>query len=253
MRAGVALGGLVSPVLFSLCVNDIPTPSRHVELAQCADDMALIATSRDPSLLVGYLEAYLGRLELWLRNWRIAINVSNSTAVLFAKAARRVRQPRPVQYLGEPIEWVQTARYLGVTLDTRLTWSAHVNQVRKRTAQRLSMLGPLLNRRSGLSIRNGVLLYKQLIRPMMDYACPIWKSAARSQVQMLRVLQYKCLRIATNAPWYAGNRQIHEDLGIPFFADHIRALTKGLDSKLADAGNPLVRQMGRHLRRPRAD
>jgi hypothetical protein len=121
MLAGVGQGGLVFPVLFSLYVNDIPTPSRHVALAQYADDTALIATSRDLYLLVGYLEAYLGRLELWLRNWRIAINVSNSTAVFFAKAARRVRQPRPVQFLGEPIQWVQTARYLGVTLDTRLT------------------------------------------------------------------------------------------------------------------------------------
>jgi hypothetical protein len=34
MRAGVAQGGTVSPVLFSLYVNDIPTPSRHVELTQ---------------------------------------------------------------------------------------------------------------------------------------------------------------------------------------------------------------------------
>jgi hypothetical protein len=94
-------------------VNEIPTPSRQVELAQCADGTALIATSRDPSLLVGYLEAYHGRLELWLRNRRIAINVSKSTAVLFAKNARSARQPRPVQFLGELIQWVQTARYLG--------------------------------------------------------------------------------------------------------------------------------------------
>jgi hypothetical protein len=42
MRAGVAQGGLVSPVLFSLYVNDMPTPSRHVELALYADDTALI-------------------------------------------------------------------------------------------------------------------------------------------------------------------------------------------------------------------
>jgi hypothetical protein len=183
MRAGVAQGGLVSPVLFSLCVNDIPIPSGHVELAQYADDTAVVATSRDPSLLVGYLEANLDRLELWLRNWKIAINVSKSTAVLFAKAARLVRQPRPVQFLGEPIEWVQRARCLGVTLDTRLTWSAHVDRVRKRAAERLGVLGPFLNRRSGLSIRNGVLLYKQLIHPTMDYACPIWRSAARSHIQ----------------------------------------------------------------------
>jgi hypothetical protein len=43
----------------------------------------------------------------------------------------------------------------------------------KKAAQRLGVLGPLLNRRNGLSVRNGVLLYKQLIGPMMDYACPI--------------------------------------------------------------------------------
>jgi hypothetical protein len=81
------------------------------------------------------------------------------------------------------------------------------------------MLGPLLNRRSGLSVRNGVLLYKQLIRPMMDYACPIWTFAARNKFEKLQVLQAKCLSIATYAPWYGGTRQIHEDLWNPFFAD----------------------------------
>jgi hypothetical protein len=34
------------------------------------------------------------------------------------------------------------------------------------------MLGPLLNRKSDLYVRNGVLLYMQLIRPLMNYACP---------------------------------------------------------------------------------
>jgi hypothetical protein len=112
---------------------------------------------------------------------------------------------------------------------------------------------PLLNRKSGLSVRKGVLLYKQLIRLMMDYVCPIWRSAARNHVRKLQVLQSKCLRIATNAPWYVNNRQIHEDMGIPVFADHIRALTESLYSKFADAGNPLIRQPGWHLCRPRAD
>jgi hypothetical protein len=93
----------------------------------------------------------------------------------------------------------------------------------------------------------------RLTRPMMDYACPIWRSAARSHFRKLQVLQSKCLRIATNAALYVSNRQIHENLGIPFFADHIRALTESFDSKLADAGNPLVRQIRRHLCRPRTD
>jgi hypothetical protein len=135
-----------------------------------------------------------------------------------------------VQFLGEPVEWVETKRFLEVTLDTQLTWSAHVNQVGKKAAQRLGVLGPLLNRRSGRSVRNGVLLYKQRTRPMMDYACPIWRSAARSNVRKLQVLQSKCLRIATDARWYVSNRQIHDDLWIPFFADHVEALTESFDS-----------------------
>jgi len=122
-----------------------------------------------------------------------------------------------------------------------------IDQVRKRTAQRMGMLGLLLNRKSDLSDRNGVLLYKQLIRPLMVYACPAWRSAARSHVRKLQVLQSKCFRLANGAPWYVSNRQIHEALGVPLFADHIRALTESFDSKLSDVGNPLVRQLGRYL------
>jgi hypothetical protein len=110
------------------------------------------------------------------------------------------------------------------------------------------MLGPLLNRKSDLSVRNGVLLHKQLIRPMMDYVCLAWRSTARTNCRRLQVLQSKCLHLATGAPWYVSNRQIHEDLGVPLFAEHIRPLTVSFDSKLADVGNPLVRQLGRYLR-----
>jgi hypothetical protein len=144
---------------------------------------------------------------------------SHSTSQVLTNT-RCIQTPRPVQLFGEPIQWVDTARYL----DARLTWSAHVNQVGRKAAQRLGVLGLLLNRRSGLSIKNGVLLYKQLVRPITDYASPIWRSAAHTHIRKLHLLQSKCLRIATNALWYVSNRPIHDDLGISFFADHFREL-----------------------------
>jgi hypothetical protein len=152
----------------------------HVELALYADNTAIIAASRKPTLFVSYQQSYLNDLQRWLSEWRIVINVSKSTAIIFARAP-------PVTLFGEPIQWVDTTRYLGITLDTRLTWSPHIVQVRKRTAQRMGMLGPLLNRKSDLSVRNGVLLYKQLIRPMIDYVCPAWRSDDRTHVWRLRV------------------------------------------------------------------
>jgi hypothetical protein len=94
--------------------------SHHDELALYADDMAIIAKSRKPTLLVSYLESYLNDLKRWLSEWRIAINVSKSTAIIFVSAGRRFIQPRPVTFFEDPIQGVDTTRYLRVNLDTRL-------------------------------------------------------------------------------------------------------------------------------------
>ena len=104
-----------------------PTHSHHVELALYADDTAIIDTSRNPTLLVRYLESYLNDLQRWLSDWRIDINVTKSPEIIFARAGRRFIQPRPLTLFDEPIELVETTCYLGVTIDTRLTWSPHID------------------------------------------------------------------------------------------------------------------------------
>jgi hypothetical protein len=117
--------------------------------------------------------------------------------------------------------------------------------VEKESGIETGSAGNSPNRRSSFFIRNGVLLYKQRIRPMMDYSCPVWKSAAHCHIRKLQVLQSMCLCIAINATWHIGNQQIHEDLGVPFFTEHVRSLSERFNfSKLADAGNPLVMQLG---------
>jgi hypothetical protein len=166
----------------------MPTTSHQIELALYTDDTVVIATSSKPTLLVSYLESYLSEVQRWLSEWRMAIKVSKSFAMIFARAGRRFIQPRSLTLFGETMQWVDTNRCPGVTLDKRLTWSPHIDQFRKRPSQRMGLLGPLLNRKSELSIRNGVLLYMQLIRIVMEYACPGWRSAARSHVRRLQVV-----------------------------------------------------------------
>jgi hypothetical protein len=156
MRAGVAQGGMITPFLVSLYVNDIPSPSHHVELVKYADDTDFTATSLNPTLLVSYLESYFNDLQQWLCQWRIAINISKRTAKIFARAGRRFIQPRPVTLFGEPMQWADTTLYLWVTINTLLNWSPDIDQVRKNSAQRKGMLGPLHNRKSDLAVRNGV-------------------------------------------------------------------------------------------------
>jgi hypothetical protein len=71
-----------------------------------------------------------------------------------------------------------------------------------------------------------MLLCRQLVHPSMDQVHPVCRSTAHFRIMMLQVLYSRCLRITTNAPWYFGNRQIRDDLEVPYF-----------ESKLADVGN----------------
>jgi hypothetical protein len=61
LRAGEAQVGLIFRLLQS--VNDMLSPSHHVELAFYADDTAIIAISHKPTLLVSYLESYLSDIQ----------------------------------------------------------------------------------------------------------------------------------------------------------------------------------------------
>jgi hypothetical protein len=83
------------------------------------EEMDLLATSCSPSLLLNNMETYICRMQHWLWDWRISINVSKITAMLFT--TRRIQRPRPIQFLGGPIACVERARYVGVILDTRFT------------------------------------------------------------------------------------------------------------------------------------
>jgi hypothetical protein len=129
MRAGVAQGGLVSHVLFSLYVNDMHTPSRHVDLALNAGDKTLTAISHSPWLLVGYPEIHLS---IMITDYDTEGLLSTSRkAVLLAKTTICVQRPKQVHFFGE-LTIIETARNHGVTLDTR----SDVNQTGRRTAQR---------------------------------------------------------------------------------------------------------------------
>ena len=76
---------------------------------------------------------------------------------------------------------------------------------------------------------------------------PVWRHVAPTHLKSLQVIQSKCLRSATGAPWYVSNLQIHSDLGVPYLAEHIRSIAQSLYSTFPDAENPLVRQLGRYL------
>jgi hypothetical protein len=93
MQTGIAEGVIISSDLFSLYVDNMPSPSLHFELALYMDNTAVIETSCQPALLVKYLETYLIDLNRWLSEWKIIINVLKPFAMLFTKAGSHIPNP----------------------------------------------------------------------------------------------------------------------------------------------------------------
>nr|CAD7434834.1 unnamed protein product [Timema monikensis] len=113
--------------------------------------------------------------------------------------------------------------------------------------------------RSALSTRNGLTLYKQLLRPILDYACPAWGHLADTYMRRMQAFQSVCLRIIVGAPWYVRNETLHRDLDMPTIKDHFRKLAQSFYARLPGATNPLIQGLGNYVidpggchRRPKA-
>ncbi|GFT60396.1 RNA-directed DNA polymerase from mobile element jockey [Trichonephila clavipes] len=226
IRSGLPQGSLSSPLLFTLYVNDIPqTDSSH--LAMFADDTAVISQNKRFSVVISNLQHYVSSLELWLNDWKIKVNASKSACLMFTRRSRLPVGLTPVTIFGQPVPWVNVAKYLGLFLDAKLTFAYHIEQTRKKALAVHAMLKRLISRRSKLAIRHKVLLYKSIIRPVMCYGSQIFGSAGMCHLKKLHTLTNSFLRQIVNAPWFIRNEVIYRDLKIKPFLPHIKDLSKG--------------------------
>ncbi|GFX42049.1 RNA-directed DNA polymerase from mobile element jockey [Trichonephila clavipes] len=231
IRSGLPQGSLSSPLLFTLYVNDIPqTDSSH--LAMFADDTAVISQNKRFSVVISNLQHYISSLELWLNDWKIKVNASKSACLMFTRRSRLPVGLTPVTIFGQPVPWVNVARYLGLFLDAKLTFAYHIEQTRKKALAVHAMLKRLISRRSKLAIRHKVLLYKSIIRPVMCYGSQIFGSAGMCHLKKLHTLTNSFLRQLVNAPWFIRNEVIYRDLKIKPFLPHIKDLSKRFFDKL---------------------
>ncbi|GFT24807.1 RNA-directed DNA polymerase from mobile element jockey [Trichonephila clavipes] len=146
------------------------------------------------------MQKYLDTLEEWLTDWRIAINVDKSQAIVFRKWGV-IDPPTELTLFENNIQWVPVVRYLDLHLDSRLTYKKHIDYLSDKFWGRIALAISLIGRSSPLSLENKVILYKQTLRPILTYGSSIWAAAAPTHIKRIQVIQNKILRIITNAPW----------------------------------------------------
>lgn len=241
IAAGVPQGSVLAPTLFTLYVHDVPR-SPYVELALYADDTALYYTSRTQARVCKVLQRAVTDLGEWALKWRIEMNPEKSAAVLFSRSHNQSKRKPDITLFDRPIPWEKDVKYLGVTLDSRLTFRKHIKTVRDKAAFYLSRLHPLLRSNSKLPLRCKINLYKTCIRPVFTYASPVFAHSSKTSLNTLQVLQNKFMRKAAGAPWYMRNVDLHSDFKLPTVKQFMKEASEHYFQTAASHPNPLVTQ-----------
>ncbi|GBN82199.1 putative RNA-directed DNA polymerase from transposon X-element [Araneus ventricosus] len=135
--AGVAQGSKIGSVLFNIYVNGIPSPRNcQTRLCLSADDTAVISTG-ESNKAIEELNNYLDQLGKWLIMWKIKVNADKCQAVYFT---RRRKVPDPPKLYRRAIKWSKETKYLGVTLDSRLTYDNHITNINKKYCEVLALI-----------------------------------------------------------------------------------------------------------------
>lgn len=114
---------------------------------------------------------------------------------------------------GSPICYGRETKYLGIYLDSTLTWRKHIDHCIRKFFKAKHDLAHLLYNKA-MSMENKLLLFKTVLLPILLYCAPVWGPAANTNIQKLQTLQNKTLRSIRKAPWYQRNDCIHRDLNI---------------------------------------
>ena len=87
---------------------------------------------------------------------------------------------------------VSQCKYLGVIIDSHLTWTPQIEEVKKKA---LKTFHSVKRVRQFLDKRTSLLLYQTLIQSQLDYCSMLWMNGHATQLAKLQTLQNRCLRL----------------------------------------------------------
>jgi len=114
----------LGPDLFKLYINDIAHLNLNGEIELFADNAALKYSKNSEAELKNAILDDLATIDEWLYKNKLLINIGKTKILLFENKA--FNDPIFI-FKNTPIEVVRSYNYLGLVIDSKVKWDAHVD------------------------------------------------------------------------------------------------------------------------------
>ena len=134
---GVPQGSVIAPTLFSIMMSqiasNIPSTPPFCSYGVFADDVVVWRCNKSLESAARGVQLARKSISDWCGRWGFEISASKSSSVVFTRSNRPMPRLRfPLMVCDEPMPENKHHSFLGITLDSRLTYSIHTKQVQSR-------------------------------------------------------------------------------------------------------------------------
>ena len=196
----------MGPLLFLIYINDLPLASNVFNMVMYADDTTLVCNI-DNNVTEDVINRELLKVYEWLGANKLSLNVAKTKFMVFHNSNRLVRYPN-LLINGRPIERVTQFNFLGLILQSNMSWSMHTDHISLKVSKAIGIIYRLKDVYPLLVLQT---LYNTLILPYFNYCILSW-GATISNGNRLHLLQKKALRLISNSNYIAHTEPIHKNL-----------------------------------------
>ena len=154
-------------------------------------------------------------IEQWVLDNHLTFNTSKCSYMMLSRKRFTTTPPHPLMLNGLHLNKVKCFKCLGVLLSTDLSWTPHITSVCSKAEQILGLLyRRFYNHAEGATLKQ---LYLSLIRPHLEYACPIWDPHTMKDKVLLEDVQKFAFRMTTKQ-WDSEYQELLDIMNVPSLA-----------------------------------